>query len=88
MTGSQTAIHRTTDLDGAIREVLAATFGLDAAQIPATASSQNVADWDSLGHIGLVVALEQRFAVVIDAQHIASMQSFARIREVLGELIG
>ena len=76
------------DLDAAIREVLAKTFGLDAAAIPDTTSNQTVAAWDSLGHIGLVIALEQRFGVNIDAQHIASMQSFARIREVLGGRMG
>ncbi len=79
---------QTKDLDTAIREVLAANFGLDAAAIPDTASNQTVAAWDSLGHIGLVIALEQRFGVSIDVEHIASMQSFARIREVLGERVG
>jgi acyl carrier protein len=88
MTVAQTRGLPTTDLDDAIREVLAAAFGLDPAAIPATASSQDVADWDSLGHIGLVLALEQRFGVVIGLEHIASMQSFARIREVLGGLLG
>ncbi len=81
-------VRLTTDLDAAIREVLAVTFGLDAAAIADAASSQTVADWDSLGQISLVFALEQRFGVVIGVEHIASMQSFARIREVLGELVG
>ncbi len=79
---------QTAELDAVIREVLAETFGLDVAAIPVTASNQTVADWDSLGQVSLVFALEQRFGVAIDIEHIASMQSFARIREVLGALVG
>lgn len=78
----------TNNRDTAIREVLAETFGLDAAAIPDTASNRTIADWDSLGQVGLVFALEQRFGVVIDVERIAGMQSFARIREVLGDLLG
>jgi acyl carrier protein len=87
-TDRRTADQRTNDLDDGIREVLAAAFGLEAAAIPDTTSSQDVADWDSLGHVGLIFALEQRFGVVIGVEHIAGMQSLARIREVLGELGG
>lgn len=82
---------RTTDrcactLEDAIREVIASTFDLPATAVPDTASNQTIAGWDSLGQMELVFALEQRFGVVIDVEHIAGLQSFVRIREVLGEL--
>lgn len=71
--------------DAAIREVLAATFGLDPATITDRTSQRDIPDWDSLGQINLVLALEARFGVTIDPQHIAGLTSFPRIREALTE---
>lgn len=71
--------------DAAIREVLAATFALDPATITETTANRDIPDWDSLGQINLVLALEARFGVTIAPEHIAGLTSFARIREVLSE---
>jgi acyl carrier protein len=88
MNDSQAGLDQTTTLDDAIREVVAATFDLTEVSDLADASSRSLPEWDSLGHIDLILALEQRFGVVIDPGDIASMQSFARIREVLDGLLG
>jgi acyl carrier protein len=76
-----------TDLDAGIREVLAATFALDPEGIDDATSTATVAGWDSLQHIGVILALEERFGVAIGVERIAGMTSFAAIRAVLSELI-
>lgn len=86
MTDLLTADRRACTLDDAIRGVIASTFDLPFAAVPDTASNQTIAGWDSLGQMELVFALEQRFGVIIGVEHIAGLQSFVRIREVLGEL--
>ena len=72
-----------TELDDGIRRVLASTFKLDPAGIDTEASKATIEQWDSLGQIGLVLALEEHFGVSIEMQHIAGLTSFAAVREVL-----
>ena len=76
-----------TELDQGIREVLAVTFGIDPDKIDDTTSRDNVAKWDSLGQIGLVLALEEHFGVAIDVPLIAGLTSFGAVRETLAGLI-
>lgn len=79
-------IDMTDQLDADLGQVIAAVFGLDPAQVDRTASRDTVPGWDSLGQIGLVLALEERFGVSIDVARIAELTSFAAAREVVAAL--
>ena len=41
--------------------------------------------WDSVGHMSLVAALETEFNVMLDTDEIISMSSAAVVRQVLGK---
>lgn len=73
-------------LDDDLRQVIAAVFGLPAAQVDETAGRDTVAAWDSLGQIGLVLALEERFGVSIEVGRIAELTSFAAARDLVASL--
>lgn len=75
-----------TGLDQSIRQVVAATFGLDPATVDENASRETIAQWDSLGQIGLVLALEEHFGVSIEMSRIAGLVSFQAVRQVMENL--
>ncbi len=58
-------------------------LGIDAARVSETLSYQSIAAWDSMGHMALVAAIEERFQVVLDTEEILNMSSVARVREIL-----
>jgi acyl carrier protein len=75
-------------MDERIRKVMAAVFGVPAAAIPDDASPDTIANWDSVRHMSLILALEEEFGVRFDEEQIAEMISFELIRLTLKDLPG
>jgi acyl carrier protein len=56
-------------------------------QIDEKASQQNIEKWDSLGHLNLVVALEEEFDISFEPEEIAEMTSVQKIISKIEERI-
>ena len=46
-------------------------------------SFQSVTEWDSVGHMGLIAALEEAFDIVFDTDDIVDFSSFEKGKEIL-----
>ena len=46
---------------------------------------QAIPAWDSVGHMGLVAALEEAFEIMLEPDDIVDMSSFARGKELLAK---
>lgn len=46
---------------------------------------QAVTEWDSVGHMGLIAALEEAFDIVFDTDDIVDLSSFDKGREILAK---
>lgn len=46
---------------------------------------QDVPAWDSIGHMGLIAALEDSFEVMLEADDIIDMSSFEKGKEILAK---
>ena len=44
---------------------------------------QSVANWDSVGHMGLIAALEEDFDIVMEMDDIIELSSFNKGKEIL-----
>jgi acyl carrier protein len=66
-----------------LRHIAAQTFRVPYEQIDETSSPESVQGWDSVGHLSLVVAIEQYYAVRLAPEDIAQMNSIAEIRALL-----
>ena len=44
---------------------------------------QQIAAWDSVGHMGLIAAIEDAFDIMMDTDDIIDLSSFAKGREIL-----
>jgi acyl carrier protein len=66
-----------------IKAIMADVLNIDPDSIDESTSSDTVETWDSLAHINLVSALEQRFTVTLDVEEIEAMLSFTAIVETL-----
>ncbi len=67
-----------------IKQVMAETFNLQAADIPDDAEIGDMEGWDSLGHVELVAALEAEFGVRIPTQAVIDLQTLPAIEAYLG----
>lgn len=44
---------------------------------------QGIEAWDSVGHMGLVAAIEDAFGIMLDADDIVDLSSFEKGKEIL-----
>lgn len=63
-------------------KVFAETFGMDEDKV-AQLHYQDIDAWDSVGHMGLVSALEEAFDIMMDTDDIIDFNSFEKGRELL-----
>ncbi len=64
-----------------ILNVMAVALETDVALLSENSTSENVANWDSLRHMNLIVALEEEFSIEFDEEEFIELMSFANIRE-------
>jgi len=69
----------------ALRQVMADVFGLAPDDIGQDASIDSIEAWDSLKHLNLVLALEERFGVSFTEQETVEILNYELIRTVLAE---
>jgi len=62
-----------------LRKVMGAVFGIEPATIAPADSPETVAAWDSVGHLQLMLALEDEFQIRFDVDELASLKSVAMI---------
>jgi acyl carrier protein len=68
-----------------IKQVIASTFQIPVESISAESSSQDIPQWDSVGHINLVMGLEKQFGVKFNMNEILEMRDVSTIERILQE---
>lgn len=70
-------------LEVRLRNVMSQVLTLPGESIELGASRKNLAQWDSLNHLNLMLALEDEFGVEFSDNEIASIDSFTSLAETL-----
>lgn len=66
-----------------LRQTMAATLRVPADRIDEDISNDDLPEWDSLGHVNLMMALEQTFDVYIEVEDFERLHS---VRDILNYL--
>lgn len=66
-----------------LKALIAAALKIPATELRETTAMANTPAWDSLAHMDLVLAVEDRYNVNLDGDEIARMVSLAAIAAVL-----
>jgi len=65
------------------RSVVARVFGRNPAEIDGTSSPESLVEWDSLGHVTLVIELESTYGVSFSPEETVSLTSVDAIESAL-----
>ncbi|ESQ12414.1 MAG TPA: acyl carrier protein [Chromatiaceae bacterium] len=68
-----------------LRSVIADTLGVPEQSIFETSDSNSISVWDSIGHVNLMMALEQTFDVQLDVEIFPQLTSVESILTYLRE---
>lgn len=63
-------------------KVFTETFGVDP-EVAKSLEYQAISEWDSVGHMGLIAALEDTFDIMMDTDDIIDFSSFEKGKEIL-----
>jgi len=66
-----------------LRDAMAATLKVSPDTITDTTKDKDVAAWDSLGHVNLMMTLEQTFGVFLEVEDFAKLNSVPAILDYL-----
>lgn len=64
------------------------TFGGLSAETAQKLEYQSIAEWDSVGHMGLISALEDAFEIMMDTDDIIDLSSYEKGKEILAKNYG
>jgi acyl carrier protein len=70
-------------MEADLRQLMADVFGVEVGQITEDASIDTIDAWDSVRHLNLVLALEERFAVSFTEQETVEILNYELIRAIL-----
>ena len=58
-----------------IKKVMATAWSIDPSSIPDDASLNDFPPWDSIGHVSLLLALEENYGVEVNSETIQSIRN-------------
>ncbi len=67
-----------------LTKVFVESFGIDAEKTKGL-QYQGIDQWDSVGHMSLVAAIEDEFDIQLDTDDIIDMSSFEKAQEILAK---
>ena len=70
-----------------INNVLVKTFKLSSKEVEKNLGMSDVATWDSITHMDLIVNIENEFKIQLSGDEIADMITFDNIRAIVGKHI-
>lgn len=66
-----------------LKQAFADALGVDVNSITDALQYNAVQQWDSVGHMALIAAIEQTFDILIDTDDVIDMSSFAKAKEIV-----
>jgi len=75
------------DILNQVRVIAADVFAVDAKTLRADSSPEQVEAWDSVQHLNLVLALEERYRIQFEPEEMEGMNNLGRIAALLGSKI-
>ncbi|MGB8013340.1 MAG: acyl carrier protein [Terriglobales bacterium] len=69
-----------------VRNVASDIFGIPADKITPESSPETIENWDSMQHLNLVLAIEEKFAVQLDPEDIEQMKTIGAVAALVEKL--
>lgn len=68
-----------------LKQILSDLFTVPKDKIKDNSSPDNIEKWDSMGHLNLIMAIEEVFNIKLKDQDIIEMLNFGLIKDILKE---
>ena len=69
-----------------VRSIASDIFGVPADKITAESSPETIENWDSMQHLNLVLAIEEKFGVQLEPEDIEQMKNIGAVAALVERL--
>jgi acyl carrier protein len=69
-----------------VRNIASDIFGVPATKITAESSPETIENWESMQHLNLVLAIEEKFGVQLDPEDIEQMKNIGAVAALVEKL--
>lgn len=69
-----------------VRNIASDIFGIPVDKITAESSPETIENWDSMQHLNLVLAIEEKFGVQLEPEDIEQMKNIAAVAALVEKL--
>lgn len=66
-----------------LKTVMADVFEISIDQIDGSTTMENIEAWDSLKHVALMMAIEEKFRIALEMEEMIEMTAFKDIKRIL-----
>jgi acyl carrier protein len=66
-----------------LKEIFASALGVPLDKVNDTLETSNTSEWDSVGHIELITAIEEGFSIELEDDDLFAMNSYLMAKEIL-----
>ncbi len=71
------------DMPPSLEEVFADALQIDVAQVTDELTYSSIPEWDSVAHMALIAAIEDRYSIMLDTNDIIDLSSVGKAKEIL-----
>jgi acyl carrier protein len=68
-----------------VEQIIGKVFNIDSDNVNDHSSKETIEGWDAMGHLSLVMALEERFKINLSIADAIEMTSVKKIKDTLGK---
>lgn len=76
------------EVSAGMQEILREVFSRDDIQVRDDMTAKDVKEWDSINHINVVVAAEQRFGVALTVREVARLSNVGQFIDLILSKLG
>lgn len=69
-----------------VRNIASDIFGIPANKITSESSPETIENWDSMQHLNLVLAVEEKFGVQLEPEDIEQMKNIGAVAKLVEKL--
>ena len=74
-------------MEDKLRDIFADALDATKDQISDTTAYSEFPNWDSVAHMALIAAIEESFDIMIDAEDVIDMSSFAKAKQIVSKYL-
>jgi acyl carrier protein len=75
-------------INSRIKTVMSTVFDVSTDIIDENCSSDSLDNWDSIGHLNLILALEEEFGISIPDEEVGDIVNYKLVKLIVDELLG